>query len=117
MHGLGNDFVLLDLREQAAAAPLSAQRASELCERHTGIGADGVLTLLGGALALSAWTRRRRPNFGRPASSLQTQPELGFTIPDPAQSPITAPHGSLGTLRGVFRIVQVSWRTSRMRTI
>jgi len=48
MHGLGNDFVLLDLREQAAAAPLSAQRASELCERHTGIGADGVLTLLPG---------------------------------------------------------------------
>jgi diaminopimelate epimerase len=48
MHGLGNDFVLLDLREQPTAAPLSAQRASELCDRHTGIGADGVLTLLPG---------------------------------------------------------------------
>ncbi|HWE25526.1 MAG TPA: diaminopimelate epimerase [Myxococcales bacterium] len=47
MHGLGNDFVLLDLRTQGDAAPLSAQRASELCDRHRGIGADGVLTLLG----------------------------------------------------------------------
>jgi diaminopimelate epimerase len=48
MHGLGNDFVLLDLREQVEGSPLSRQRASELCDRHTGIGADGVLTLLGG---------------------------------------------------------------------
>ena len=48
MHGLGNDFVLLDLRGQGDAAPLSAQRAAELCDRHRGIGADGVLTLLAG---------------------------------------------------------------------
>src|SRR5713226_9294892 len=48
LHGLGNDFVLLDLRGRAGAAPPSPQRATELCDRHRGIGADGVLTLLDG---------------------------------------------------------------------
>ncbi len=48
LHGLGNDFVLLDLRGRAGTAPPSPQRATELCDRHRGIGADGVLTLLDG---------------------------------------------------------------------
>jgi diaminopimelate epimerase len=46
LHGLGNDFVLLDLREGGELLP--AARAVELCDRHRGIGADGVLTLLPG---------------------------------------------------------------------
>jgi diaminopimelate epimerase len=46
LHGLGNDFVLLDLRE--GGEPLEPARAVELCDRHRGIGADGVLTLLPG---------------------------------------------------------------------
>src|SRR6476469_9565239 len=46
LHGLGNDFVLLDLR--TGGQPLAAQRAIDLCDRHVGIGADGVLTLLPG---------------------------------------------------------------------
>jgi diaminopimelate epimerase len=46
LHGLGNDFVLLDLRE--GGEPLPAGRIPEVCDRHRGIGADGVLTLLPG---------------------------------------------------------------------
>ena len=46
LHGLGNDFVLLDLRR--GGEPLSPERALALCDRHRGIGADGVLTLLPG---------------------------------------------------------------------
>jgi diaminopimelate epimerase len=46
LHGLGNDFVLLDFRE--GGEPLPAAQAVELCDRHLGIGADGVLTLLPG---------------------------------------------------------------------
>ncbi|MCA1828539.1 MAG: diaminopimelate epimerase [Myxococcales bacterium] len=46
LHGLGNDFVLLDLR--SGGEPLPAARAVALCDRHRGIGADGVLTLLPG---------------------------------------------------------------------
>ena len=48
LHGLGNDFVLLDLRADAGARPPGTSRAAALCDRHRGIGADGVLTLLSG---------------------------------------------------------------------
>ena len=46
LHGLGNDFLLFDLRDQPAAAPMTPARAIELCDRHRGVGGDGVLTLL-----------------------------------------------------------------------
>ncbi|GAC1560161.1 MAG: diaminopimelate epimerase [Myxococcales bacterium] len=48
LHGLGNDFILLDLRgpEAGMQAPLAQAEAVRLCDRHQGIGADGVLTLL-----------------------------------------------------------------------
>jgi diaminopimelate epimerase len=43
-HGLGNDFVVLDhLGGGRAVTPALAAR---LCDRHRGIGADGVLTIL-----------------------------------------------------------------------
>lgn len=43
MHGLGNDFVLLDLRKQDFQ--LDSKIASQLAERHTGVGCDQVLVL------------------------------------------------------------------------
>ncbi len=43
MHGLGNDFVLLDLRNQDFA--IDANVATKLANRHTGIGCDQVLVL------------------------------------------------------------------------
>jgi len=46
LHGLGNDFVLLDLRQGGETLPQG--RVAEVCDRHRGIGADGVLTLLPG---------------------------------------------------------------------
>lgn len=43
--GLGNDFVIID--DLASAEPsLSVAERRALCDRHTGVGADGVLTLL-----------------------------------------------------------------------
>jgi diaminopimelate epimerase len=48
LHGLGNDFVLVDLRGVRDARPPSPERALALCDRHRGIGADGILTLLDG---------------------------------------------------------------------
>ena len=45
-HGLGNDFlVLLDL---AGAQPVDAARAKALCDRHRGVGADGLIRVLAG---------------------------------------------------------------------
>lgn len=43
MHGAGNDFVLLDLREQSL--PMDAEQARRLANRQSGIGCDQVLVL------------------------------------------------------------------------
>ncbi len=44
-HGLGNDFILVDARETPALAE-SPSLAVALCDRHQGIGADGLLFVL-----------------------------------------------------------------------
>ena len=43
MHGAGNDFVLLDLRDGAALPSRELSRA--LADRHTGVGCDQILTI------------------------------------------------------------------------
>ncbi|MFC3101245.1 diaminopimelate epimerase [Altererythrobacter lauratis] len=45
MHGLGNDFVVLDTRAQPLPGPLSRQIAAALAHRHTGIGCDQLIVL------------------------------------------------------------------------
>jgi diaminopimelate epimerase len=47
-HAFGNDFLLVEEREVAAVADLHAF-ARAVCERHRGIGADGLLIFGGGA--------------------------------------------------------------------
>jgi diaminopimelate epimerase len=46
-HGLGNDFILIDNRSSSEPC-LTPDRAVELCDRHFGIGADGVIFALPG---------------------------------------------------------------------
>src|SRR5918911_586098 len=43
MNGAGNDFVMLDNR--AGEISLNANQIARICDRHRGIGADGVLLL------------------------------------------------------------------------
>src|SRR5262245_6836449 len=45
--GLGNDFVVVDL-ERVGAAP-TAEQTVQICDRHLGIGADGMLLVSGAA--------------------------------------------------------------------
>jgi diaminopimelate epimerase len=46
-HGIGNDFILIDNR--CTSIPLvDASAATRLCNRHTGVGADGVIMLISG---------------------------------------------------------------------
>ncbi|HEY9635168.1 MAG TPA: diaminopimelate epimerase [Coleofasciculaceae cyanobacterium] len=46
-HGLGNDFILIDNR--ASTEPIiTSEQAVHLCDRHFGIGADGVIFALPG---------------------------------------------------------------------
>ena len=56
MHGLRNDFVLLDLRQQDFQ--INANIATQLAERHTGVGCDQVLVL-------------RKPENDRQAASFE----------------------------------------------
>ena len=46
-HGNGNDFIIFDLVQQSNRELLEriVSRASQLCDRHRGIGADGILVL------------------------------------------------------------------------
>lgn len=44
MHGLGNDFIVLDARTRALP-PVDAALASALADRHTGIGCDQLILL------------------------------------------------------------------------
>jgi diaminopimelate epimerase len=44
-HGLGNDFILLDNRQQPEPL-LTPEEAVQWCDRHFGIGADGVIFAL-----------------------------------------------------------------------
>ncbi|MEB3224434.1 MAG: diaminopimelate epimerase [Synechococcus sp.] len=45
--GLGNDFILLDNRQQTTPL-VTPEQAIQLCDRHFGIGADGVIFALPG---------------------------------------------------------------------
>ena len=44
MHGLGNDFAVIDARRHRLE--LTAEQARALADRHTGIGCDQVITML-----------------------------------------------------------------------
>ncbi len=46
VHGLGNDFVLVDARRQPLDAPDLGELARRICHRHVGVGADGLVILL-----------------------------------------------------------------------
>lgn len=42
-HGAGNDFLVADGRDESI--DLTAQQIASVCDRHTGVGADGVMVL------------------------------------------------------------------------
>lgn len=54
-HGLGNDFILVDNR-QSAEPCLTPEQAVKWCDRHFGIGADGVIFALPGQSSIDYTT-------------------------------------------------------------
>ncbi|MGE0869546.1 MAG: diaminopimelate epimerase [Kofleriaceae bacterium] len=51
-HGLGNDFLVVDVRRAPAEQiELIRRHAVAVCDRHYGVGADGVLAVLGSSTA------------------------------------------------------------------
>ncbi|MEM2994866.1 MAG: diaminopimelate epimerase [Candidatus Bathyarchaeia archaeon] len=51
MHGLGNDYVVIDNRNQKIKDKALAVLAKKLCERRFGIGADGLLLVYNSGIA------------------------------------------------------------------
>jgi len=45
MNGAGNDFIIVDNRDLALSAALDVDTIAALCDRHRGIGADGLLAV------------------------------------------------------------------------
>ena len=43
MHGLGNDYVVIDNRDQKISEKQASEYAKKLCERRFSVGADGLL--------------------------------------------------------------------------
>ena len=43
MHGCGNDFVFMDYEEHLKTAMPVSELAKRLCDRHFGVGADGLI--------------------------------------------------------------------------
>jgi diaminopimelate epimerase len=43
MHGLGNDYIVIDNRDQKITDAYSFELAKKICERHFSVGADGLL--------------------------------------------------------------------------
>lgn len=50
MHGLGNDYVVIDNRDGKIAESAAAALAKRLCERRFSVGADGLLLVCGSAM-------------------------------------------------------------------
>ena len=51
MHGLGNDYVVIDNRDQIIGDKQAAALAKKLCERRFSVGADGLLLVCNSAVA------------------------------------------------------------------
>ena len=43
MHGLGNDYIVIDNREEKVISTQASELATRLCERRLSVGADGLL--------------------------------------------------------------------------
>ncbi|WGL51820.1 diaminopimelate epimerase [Nocardioides sp. BP30] len=54
-HGTENDFVLLPDPDGSVHGPLSDERVRALCDRHAGIGGDGVLRVIRTAAYAADW--------------------------------------------------------------
>ena len=67
MHGLGTDFGLVDAFEEKLDEATLPERARELCDRHFGIGADGLILVLPSRVANFRW-RIFNPDGSEPES-------------------------------------------------
>lgn len=55
MEGCGNDFIFIDCMRGRGAISLKPNQIRQICDRHFGVGADGVVLLFEGTQAMAHW--------------------------------------------------------------
>lgn len=99
-HGLGNDFlVLLDLDE---ATPVDAAMARALCDRHTGIGADGIMRVTSGTQGAEVTMQLRNADGSEAELSGNGLRCLGQAVVD--EGVVPGPFVAVATAAGVRRV-------------
>jgi diaminopimelate epimerase len=100
-HGLGNDFlVLLDLDERT---PVDAATARALCDRHRGIGADGIMRVTPGRQGADVAMQLRNADGGEAELSGNGLRCMAQAVVDAGVVP--GPELSVATAAGVRRLV------------
>ena len=81
MHGLGNDFVVIDRRDAKLAGwpAMTAARAAALADRQTGVGCDQVIVLEPSARA-DVWMRIYNPDGGEVESCGNAARAVGMLL-------------------------------------
>jgi diaminopimelate epimerase len=100
--GLGNDFILVDNRTQPSPL-LTPEQSATLCDRHFGIGADGVIFLLPGQNGTDYTMRIYNSDGSEPEMCGNGIRCLGKFITDLEGTPLTHPRAyRIHTLAGVI---------------
>lgn len=97
MHGVGNDFVLVDARDGAGRN--WAALAPPMCDRHTGIGADGLLVVETCPTA-DVWMRMYNPD-GTPDVCGNGLRCLARYVADQVNPDVAEARLTIGTIAGV----------------
>ena len=102
-HGLGNDFILVDNRHQTSPL-LTPEQAVALCDRNTGIGADGVIFALPGTDGADYTMRIFNSDGSEPemcGNGIRCLAKYLEALETSDNSPPTAPHSyTIHTLAG-----------------
>lgn len=105
-HGLGNDFILIDNRQQPQPV-LTPEQAVAWCDRHFGIGADGVIFALPGQAGTDYTMRIFNSDGSEPemcGNGIRCLAQFLGELETADGRPPTLPHAySIHTLAGTIR--------------
>lgn len=104
-HGLGNDFILIDNRQQASPL-LTPTQAIKLCDRNFGIGGDGVIFALPGQQGADYTMRIFNSDGSEPemcGNGIRCMAKYLEVLETKAGHPPSAPHSyKIHTLAGLI---------------
>ncbi|HZQ28592.1 MAG TPA: diaminopimelate epimerase [Acidimicrobiales bacterium] len=100
-HALGNDFLVL--LDTAGATALTAELARDLCDRHTGVGADGLIRVTPGPAPVDLTFELRNADGSPAEMSGNGMRCVGQAAVDAGM--VSGPELQVATVAGVRRVV------------